>query len=205
MKSHDSILVPLLGRGVSTAGFAPPRHRPIKCQFRSWSQRGTIRRSTGHIMVTARYSNQRGSKSPKPLPGPTNREHRRRIGVKTMSLETTATTVSTVRRFVFILQLRARISGDVVVVVIFFTLIDQASTIASGSHHVASKFTVLSIFVVFLSSFCFVFMLSLELCRCSSDIFLSSRPHTLPDWQPRIKFASSLGHHPTEGGCAGGD
>ena len=41
----------------------------------------------------------------------------------------------------------------------------------------------LSFFVLF--CFCFVVMLSLELCRCSSDIFLSSRPRT-PDWQPRI-------------------
>ena len=30
----------------------------------------------------------------------------------------------------------------------------------------------------FLSCFCFVFVLSMELCRCSSDIFLSSRPRT---------------------------
>ena len=36
-------------------------HRPIKCQSRLWSQRG--RRSTGHIMVTTRYSDQQGSKS----------------------------------------------------------------------------------------------------------------------------------------------
>ena len=34
--------------------------------------------------------------------------------------------------------------------------------------------------------FCFVFTLSLELCRCSSDIFLSSKPRTVPDWQSRI-------------------
>ena len=32
------------------------------------------------------------------------------------------------------------------------------------------------VFVLFL--FCFVSMLSLELCRCSSDLFLSSRPRT---------------------------
>ena len=31
-------------------------HRPIKCQSRSWSQE--VRRSTGLIMVTTRYSNQ---------------------------------------------------------------------------------------------------------------------------------------------------
>ena len=30
----------------------------------------------------------------------------------------------------------------------------------------------------FLTFFFFFFMLSLELCRCSSDIFLSSRPRT---------------------------
>ena len=34
--------------------------------------------------------------------------------------------------------------------------------------------------------FCFVSMLSLELCRYPSDLFLSSRPRTVPDWQPRI-------------------
>ena len=44
---------------------------------------------------------------------------------------------------------------------------------------------------LFLSFFCFVFvlffLLSLELCRCSSDLFLSSRQRTLVlDWQPRI-------------------
>ena len=36
-------------------------HVPIKCQSRSWSQ--VVRRSAGHIMVTARYLNQQGSKS----------------------------------------------------------------------------------------------------------------------------------------------
>ena len=41
-------------------------------------------------------------------------------------------------------------------------------------------------FVLLFHSFCFLFMLSLELCRCSSDLFLSSRPRTVPDWQPRI-------------------
>ena len=35
------------------------------------------------------------------------------------------------------------------------------------------------LFVVYVFFFCFVFLLSsLELCRCSSDIFLSSRPRT---------------------------
>ena len=29
IKSHDSILVPLLGRGVFTAGFAPPRQEHL--------------------------------------------------------------------------------------------------------------------------------------------------------------------------------
>ena len=49
-----------------------------------------VRRSTGHIMVTARYSNLQESKSRKKhLPGSTNREHRKHIGVKTMSLGTT--------------------------------------------------------------------------------------------------------------------
>ena len=35
--------------------------RPIKCQSRLWSQE--VRRSTGYIMVTTRYSDQQGSKS----------------------------------------------------------------------------------------------------------------------------------------------
>ena len=37
-------------------------HKPIKCQSRLWSQRGT-KVATGHIMVTTRYSEQQGSKS----------------------------------------------------------------------------------------------------------------------------------------------
>ena len=37
------------------------------------------------------------------------------------------------------------------------------------------------------SEFCFVIILSLELCNCFSDIFLPSIPRTLlPDWQRRI-------------------
>ena len=39
-------------------------HRPIKRQSRFlWSQRGTKSRSTDHIVVTTRYSDQQGSKS----------------------------------------------------------------------------------------------------------------------------------------------
>ena len=59
-------------------------YRPIKCQSRSWSQRGTkvngshhgdspLLKPTGIPIAT------------KPFPGPTNREHRKLIGVKTMS------------------------------------------------------------------------------------------------------------------------
>ena len=59
--------------------------RPIKCQSRLWSQRGTkvngshhgdnpLLRPTGIQIAT------------KPLPGPTNREHRKLIGVERMSL-----------------------------------------------------------------------------------------------------------------------
>ena len=53
-------------------------HRPIKCQSRSWSRNGDNPqlRSTGIQIAT------------KPLPGPTNREHRKFIGVKTISLGT---------------------------------------------------------------------------------------------------------------------
>ena len=60
-------------------------HRPIKCQSGSWSQRGTkvngshhgdnpLLKPTGIQIAT------------KPLPGSTNREHRKLIGVKTMSV-----------------------------------------------------------------------------------------------------------------------
>ena len=37
-------------------------HRPIKCQSRLWSQRGT-KVNGSHIMVITRYSDQQGSKS----------------------------------------------------------------------------------------------------------------------------------------------
>ena len=47
-----------------------------------------VQKSTGHIMVTARYSNQQGSKSLQILVGPTTREHRKLMGVKTISLGT---------------------------------------------------------------------------------------------------------------------
>ena len=33
---------------------------------------------------------------------------------------------------------------------------------------------------------CCVFDALIGACRCSSDLFLSSRPRTVPDWQPRI-------------------
>ena len=33
---------------------------------------------------------------------------------------------------------------------------------------------------------CSRFMLSLDLRTCPSDFFLSSRPRTVPDWQPRL-------------------
>ena len=60
-------------------------HRPIKCQPCSWSQRGTtvnglhhgdspLLKPTGVQIAT------------KPMPGTTNREHRKLIGVKTVSL-----------------------------------------------------------------------------------------------------------------------
>ena len=62
-------------------------HRPIKCQSRSWSQRGTkvngshhgespLLKPTGIQIAT------------KPLPSPTNRKHRKHIGVKKMSTGT---------------------------------------------------------------------------------------------------------------------
>ena len=44
-----------------------------------------VRRSTGHIMVTTRHSNQKGSESRQNL---SSREHRKLIGVKTVSFRT---------------------------------------------------------------------------------------------------------------------
>ena len=39
-------------------------HRPIKCQSRlACGHKEVVRRSTGHIMVTTRFSDQQGSKS----------------------------------------------------------------------------------------------------------------------------------------------
>ena len=65
-------------------------HRPIKCQSRSWSQRGTKVNGSNHgdnpllkptgIQIAT-----------KPLPGPTNREHRKLIGAKPMSSGTNYT------------------------------------------------------------------------------------------------------------------
>ena len=62
-------------------------HTPIKCQSRSWSQRGTkvngshhgsnpLLRPTG-IQIATKF-----------LPGPTNREHRKLIGIETIFLGT---------------------------------------------------------------------------------------------------------------------
>ena len=62
-------------------------HRPIKCQSRSCSERGTNVKGSHH--------GERPLLKPtgvqiatKPLPDPTNREHRKLIGVKTMPLGT---------------------------------------------------------------------------------------------------------------------
>ena len=63
------------------------RHRPIKCQSRSWSQRGT--KANGSYHGDSPLLKPTGIQiATKPLPGPTNREHRKRIGVETMSLGT---------------------------------------------------------------------------------------------------------------------
>ena len=40
-------------------------------------------------------------------------------------------------------------------------------------------FVIVPFFLSFLFCFCCVFILSLELCRCSSDLFLSGRPRTI--------------------------
>ena len=58
--------------------------RPFKCQSRSWSQRGTKVDGPHHdddpLLKPARIQI-----AATPLPGPNNREHGKRIGVKTMS------------------------------------------------------------------------------------------------------------------------
>ena len=59
-------------------------HIPIKCQSRSWSQRGTKVNGSHHgdSPLLKPTGIQIATKS---MPGPTNREHRKLIGVKTMS------------------------------------------------------------------------------------------------------------------------
>ena len=62
-------------------------HRPIKCQSRSWSQRGT--KVNGSHDGDIPLPKPRGiGIATKSLSGPTNREHRKLIRVKTMSLGT---------------------------------------------------------------------------------------------------------------------
>ena len=51
--SHIQRIVPA---AEETAVTQQVSYRPIKCQSRLWSQRGT--KATGHIMVTTRYSDQ---------------------------------------------------------------------------------------------------------------------------------------------------
>ena len=64
-------------------------HRPMKCQPRSWSQRGTKVNGSHHgdspLLILKPTCIQIATKS---IPGPTNREHRKLIGVKTMCLDT---------------------------------------------------------------------------------------------------------------------
>ena len=56
--------------------------RPIKCQSRSWSQEGT--KVNGSYRGDSLLLKPRGIQiATKPMPGPTNREHRKLIGVKT--------------------------------------------------------------------------------------------------------------------------
>ena len=62
-------------------------HRPIKCQSRSWSQRGTTINGPNHG-DNPLLKPTRTQIATKPLPGSTNQKHRRLIGVKTMSLVT---------------------------------------------------------------------------------------------------------------------
>ena len=64
-------------------------HRPIKCQslFSLWSRRGAKVNGSHH--GDSPLLKPTGIKiATKPLPGPTNREHRKLIGVKAMSLGT---------------------------------------------------------------------------------------------------------------------
>ena len=61
----------------------------MKCQSRSWSQRGTKVNESHHHGDDPLLIISTGIQiATKPLPGPTTREHRKLIGVKTMSLGT---------------------------------------------------------------------------------------------------------------------
>ena len=62
-------------------------HRLIKYNLRSWSQRGTLR-STGHIMITTRYSNNRDPNRDKTLARSDDSTTYRPISIKTMPLST---------------------------------------------------------------------------------------------------------------------
>ena len=50
IKSHDSILVPLLGRGVFTAGFAPARPIPYTLPTNVWGAQGHERLVWSHVV-----------------------------------------------------------------------------------------------------------------------------------------------------------
>ena len=73
--------------------------RPFKRQLRSRPQRGAVRRTTSHIMVTALLllKPTRIQITTKSLPAPTAQERRKLLRVKTMSSSTNYSTVSTVR------------------------------------------------------------------------------------------------------------
>ena len=62
-------------------------HRPIKCQSRLWSQRGT-KVNESHLGDNPLLRPRGIQITTKSLPGPTDRGHRKLIGVKSMSLGT---------------------------------------------------------------------------------------------------------------------
>ena len=64
-------------------------NRPIKRQSRLWSQRGTKVDGSHHGDIPLLRPNRDPNRDKKSLPGPTNREHGKLIGVKTMRLGTT--------------------------------------------------------------------------------------------------------------------
>ena len=71
-----------------TAVTQPVSHRPIKCQSRSKLRRGMKKVDVFHHGNSPLLKSTEIQIATKPLPGLTNREHQKLIGVGTMSLGT---------------------------------------------------------------------------------------------------------------------